>query len=98
MALPTRNRSNVTRLRPRRSPAHGPGPGPDRHAWMVPHLISLIRYAELNGLRDAELALTEATEIIAPTVHPLNQPPSPPPRRPDAAPAQVVQMTDLRRP
>lgn len=39
------------------------------HGWIVSHLISLIEYCESQGLTAAELALTEATERLAPILN-----------------------------
>lgn len=92
MAYPKKDRCKVIRLRPRRTAVLRT----DSHAWMVPHLISLIRYAEANGLRVAEHALIEATEMIAPTVHASKRPRRAPRAQSDAVSAQIVRLTDLR--
>lgn len=59
MAQP--DRMNVTPLASRRARPRSQG----EHAWLVPHLISLIGYAERHGLAEVDHALTEAAERIA---------------------------------
>ncbi|MEA5160913.1 hypothetical protein [Cereibacter johrii] len=64
MAQPEPDRPKVTELAARRPPRD------DRseHGWLVPHLISLVGYAERHGLTEIEAALAEAAERIAPAV------------------------------
>ena len=52
-------------------PPDGRPSAPDRddHCWIVSHLISLIGYCETEGLAEAERALTEATERLAPLLN-----------------------------
>ncbi|TKA96069.1 hypothetical protein FAZ78_13450 [Cereibacter changlensis] len=82
-------RNIITRFRPR----PGSDASPERHAWVIPHLITLITYAERHGLSAMETALVEATETIAPTVR--NVPPTRrSSRREDSGNAQILKMTD----
>jgi hypothetical protein len=39
------------------------------HGWIVAHMIGLIGYCEAEGLAEAERALTEATERLAPLLN-----------------------------
>lgn len=57
-------RTNITAF----SPTHRHDRRPAEHAWLVPHLISLIGYAERHGLTEVEHALASAAERIAPSV------------------------------
>ena len=48
----------------------------ESHKWLVGHLISLITYCETHGLAQAEAALIEAAERIAPQMatEPVREP------------------------
>ncbi|WP_096785473.1 hypothetical protein [Rhodobacter sp. CZR27] len=63
MAKPEHDLTNVTQLAARR-PRRPQG----EHAWLVPHLISLIGYAERHKLHEVEHALSQAAERVAPAV------------------------------
>ncbi|MGP3697253.1 hypothetical protein [Rhodobacter sp. NSM] len=69
MAQREPERANITDLASRRAARETKG----EHSWLVPHLISLIGYAERHGLAEVEHALTQAAEQIAPSLQPEAQ-------------------------
>ncbi|SNX67703.1 hypothetical protein SAMN05878503_101341 [Cereibacter ovatus] len=70
MAQPKPDRSNIS---PLAGHDRKPRTVDSGHGWLVPHLISLIGYAERHGLTDVEKALTEAAERIAPGMKPQQE-------------------------